>query len=190
MVLAMERQGGTVLGLILIAVGVVFLIGQFANIDVGHYGWPFLVIIPGVVLLIAGIDGGPLRAQGSLPLRPTAGLVIPGMIVTTTGLVLLYQNATDHWESWAYAWALVGPAASGVGVALMGVLRGSDTQIRRGLNTAGVGLALFVGFAAFFEGVLRISGRDFGPIASIGFPLVLVALGVFLLVGRLRAPAA
>ncbi|OLC56631.1 MAG: hypothetical protein AUH85_05820 [Chloroflexi bacterium 13_1_40CM_4_68_4] len=145
---AMERQGGTVLGLILIAVGVVFLIGQFANIDVGHYGWPFLVIIPGVVLLIAGIDGGPLRAQGSLPLRPTAGLVIPGMIVTTTGLVLLYQNATDHWESWAYAWALVGPAASGVGVALMGVLRGSDTQIRRGLNTAGVGLALFVGFAA------------------------------------------
>lgn len=177
----MERQGGFALGLILIAVGVVFLIAQIANIDVGHYGWPLFVIVPGVVLLVAGIAG----AGGA-----GAGLVIPGMIVTAVGLVLLYQNATDHWESWAYAWALVGPTASGLGVALIGLLRGSERQMHAGLNTAGIGFALFLGFAAFFEGVLHISDRDFGPIASIGLPLVLVALGVFLLFGRLRAPSA
>ncbi|TMD61100.1 MAG: hypothetical protein E6I87_04445 [Chloroflexi bacterium] len=173
----MERQGGTVVGLILIAAGVIFLIGQLANFDVGRYGWPLFVIVPGVLLLVAGIAAG----RG-----PSAALVIPGTIVTTVGLVLLYQNATDDWESWAYAWALVGPTASGVGVALMGALQGSPTQIRRGLNTAGVGFAMFLGFAAFFEGVLHISGRDFGPVASVGFPLVLVVLGVLLLVGRLR----
>src|SRR5438105_2364876 len=160
----MERQGGIVLGLILIAAGAVFLFAEVANIDLSHYGWPLLVIVPGLGLIAAGIA----NSRG-----PGVGLVVPGAIVTTAGLVLLYQNATDHWQSWAYAWALVGPTASGLGVALMGLLRGDGQQLRGGLNAAGAGLVLFLGFAAFFEGVLRISGRDFGPVASIGFPLIL-----------------
>lgn len=177
---AVERQGSTVLGLILIASGVVFLLAQFANIDLGRYGWPLIVVVPGVVLLVAGLASGG---------GPTASLVIPGTIVTTVGFVLLYQNTTDHWESWAYAWALVGPTASGVGVALLGWLRKSDQQVRAGLRTAGVGFVMFLGFAAFFEGVVRISGRDFGPIATIGFPLVLITIGAFLIIGRLQARA-
>jgi hypothetical protein len=175
-----QRQGGTALGLILIAAGALFLIAQVANIDIFHYGWPVFVIAPGLLLLAIGVAS----AGG-----PNTGLVIPGTIVTTIGLVLLYANSTNHWESWAYAWALVGPTASGLGVAIMGWLRKNEAQARSGLNTAGVGLATFVAFAAFFEGVLHISGRDFGPIASIGFPLVLIALGVFLVLGRLRETA-
>ena len=51
-------------------------------------------------------------------------MVVGGTVATTVGLVLLYQNNTGHWESWAYAWALVGPAASGLGLALWGAAHG------------------------------------------------------------------
>ena len=39
------------------------------------------------------------------------GLAIAGSIVTVSGLILLIQDATAHYESWAYAWALVFPGA-------------------------------------------------------------------------------
>ena len=172
----MRRGGSSALGVILIVVGLLFLLGQALRIDVGRLGWPFFVIVPGVVLLAYGV----LEAR-----RPTGGLVIPGMIVTTVGLLLLYQNASDHWESWAYAWALVAPTSVGVGIALLGALNGNARQVRGGLWTAGTGLVLFLAFAAFFEGALHISGRDFGVVGSIGFPLVLILVGVLVLVSRL-----
>ena len=53
------------------------------------------------------------------------GMVIGGTVVTTVGLVLLYQDQTGRWESWAYAWALVGPAASGLGLVLWGLRSGN-----------------------------------------------------------------
>ncbi len=69
-----------------------------------------IVIGIGVVILVLGLFVN--REQG---------MVIGGTVVTTVGLVLLYQNTTGRWESWAYAWALVGPAASGLGMALWGI---------------------------------------------------------------------
>ena len=50
------------------------------------------------------------------------GFAIAGSIVTTVGSVLLYQQTTGHWESWAYAWALVGPGAAGLGMLVYGLL--------------------------------------------------------------------
>lgn len=49
--------------------------------------------------------------------RSAAGLTIPGSIITTIGLLLLYQETFDHFESWAYAWALI-PTAVGVGIVI------------------------------------------------------------------------
>ena len=113
------------------------------------------------------------------------GMVIGGTVATTVGLVLFYQNSTGHWESWAYAWALVGPAASGLGLLLWGARTGDPTEIRNGTWALLGGLGLFaVGFL-FFEGVIGISGRQLPlpewvlPVAVIGIGVVILARGIF-----------
>ena len=48
----------------------------------------------------------------------------------------------------------------------------------------GIGAAIFLVGAAFFEGVLHISGREFGFVGQVLLPALLIALGVWLLVRR------
>ena len=109
-----------------------------------------------------------------------SGMVIGGAVVTTVGLVLLYQNQTDHWESWAYAWALVGPAASGLGLALWGIRTADARDVRNGTWGLLGGLAFFaVGFL-FFEGIIGISGEKL-PLPEWALPAVLIAIGVAVL---------
>ena len=61
---------------------------------------------------LSAIELGAVAAKGAFARTGTSPEWIDH-VVTTVGLVLLYQNTTGRWESWAYAWALVGPAASG-----------------------------------------------------------------------------
>ena len=176
----MERRGdlNTGWGLALVALGLILLAGQVGGIDVGRYGWPLAIVAVGVVLLVMGLAG----------LDPTRSIVVPGAIVTTVGAILLYQNTTRHWESWAYAWALI-PASIGLGVALRAALAGAPRQARSGLASASFFLVLFALGFAFFEGVLRISGRDFGAVGQYGFPVLLMLVGAWMLVGRVRLQA-
>jgi hypothetical protein len=164
----LDVGGATALGVLLIVLGGAFLIAQQTGFDVGQIRWPFWVILPGAVLLVAGI----LVPGGS-------GMLIGGSVVTTVGLVLLYQDATDHWESWAYAWALVGPAASGIGTLLAGLRTGNGSMVRAGATGAMVGLGLFAVGYLFFEGILNISGRQL-PLPGWVVPAVVIGLGVAL----------
>ena len=91
------------LGLILLIVGAIALVEQAIQFDVPDAAWPVAIIVPGITLLVVGLI---VRHEAGV------GLIVAGSIVTTVGLVLLYQNATGRWESWAYAWALVGPVSS------------------------------------------------------------------------------
>lgn len=173
---ALDRSGPAVLGAILIVVGVVFLAGQVLNFDLGEISWPFYVIAPGVALLVLGLilPGG-------------TALIIGGSVVTAVGLVLLYQNATDHWESWAYAWGLVGPGAAGIGTFLAGTRNGNAGMVRAGLWQALTGVALFAAGLVFFEGIIGISGRRL-PLPEWLLPAAIVVVGtalvVWALVGR------
>ena len=107
-------------------------------------------------------------------------MVIGGSVVTTVGLVLFYQDQTGSWATWAYAWALVGPAASGLGLLLWGLRSGSSSDVRNGMWALLGGLAIFaVGFL-FFEGIIGISGEQF-PIADWVLPAVVIAIGVVVL---------
>jgi hypothetical protein len=166
------------LGLILIAVGGIFLIGQWAELDWGAATWPFYVIAPGVALAAIGLS----QRHGS-------GLTIAGGIVTMVGLVLLYQNATDHWESWAYAWALVGPGGSGIGMLLFGVRSADRKMARDGFWQIVVAIGLFVAGYLFFEGVIGISGEPL-PLPNWVLPAVIIGLGVLVLVRGVTATRA
>ena len=127
-------------------------------------------VAPGVAMVAFGLT----QRRGS-------GLTIAGSIVSMVGLVLLYQNATDHWESWAYAWALVGPGGSGIGMLLYGTRSGDTRMARDGFFTILTALGLFAAGLVFFEGVIGISGSRW-PLPGWVLPIVLMAIGVVVLV--------
>jgi len=163
------------LGVLLIVLGALFSVGQAAGFDLGRFEWPFFVIIPGLAVSGVGL------AVGS----PTGERITPlGAAVTMVGVILLYQNATDHFESWAYAWALVFPTATGLGQMIYGSLKGSKEMVVTGGRSALIGAALFVVGAFFFELVVGISGFGLG-LGRFGWPLALVFAGIVLLVGGL-----
>jgi hypothetical protein len=157
------------LGAILIIIGILLFIGQLTGFSVGDLGWPMIVVGIGIVLLLVGLF-----------VNREEGLVVAGTITTTVGLVLLYQDQTGHWESWAYAWALVGPAASGLGLIIWGLRSGSPSDVRNGTWSLLAGLGFFVVGYLFFEGVIGISGEKL-PLPGWVLPAVVIAIGVVVL---------
>ncbi len=162
-------MGTALLGVILIAIGIVFLVGQQLEIDWGGATWPFYVMVPGVVLIAFGLT----QPNGS-------GLTVAGSIVTMVGLLLLYQNATDHWESWAYAWALVAPGGSGVGMVLYGTRSADPRMAREGFWQVVTALGILALGFVFFEGIIGISG-DRLPVPEWVMPVVIIGLGLLVL---------
>lgn len=177
-------------GLLLIALGVGLLavnsFGMQLPFDLGSIGWPIFIIAPGVLLLVVGLVTGGDGGQG---------MAVGGGVVTTIGLILAYQSATDHWTSWAYAWALI-PTGVGLSMMLWGALHGRGDVVRDGLSAFGIGIVLFIVGFAFFEGVLHLGG-DKG-LSSLGMqllPIALIAAGALVIVGGIwprrhrRAPS-
>lgn len=166
-----QDRGGLIFGGILIVLGVLFLAERAFGVQFGRFGWPLFVIVPGVLLLAASLAAGG---------REGSGLAVAGAITTVVGLVLAFQNATGLWATWAYAWALVGPAATGLGLIFYGVLKGQRDLVTNGIRSLGSGLALFAAFGLFFEGVIGLSGEPF-LLGSELLPIALIGLGVVLL---------
>lgn len=166
-----------VLGILLVTLGVVFLAAQYLNWDLGASLWPFYVIAPGLALAVLGLTQ-----------RDGSGLTIAGSIVTMVGLVLLYQNSTENWESWAWVWPLIAPGGSGLGMVLYGTRSNNAAMARAGFWQIIVGLALLAGGWIFFEGILGISGSRF-PLPGWVMPLVIIALGALLLLRGVTARA-
>jgi hypothetical protein len=163
------------LGVLLIVLGALFFAGQAAGFGLGRFEWPFFVIIPGLAVSGVGLAAGGTTGERITPL---------GAALTMVGLILLYQNTADHFESWAYAWALVFPTSTGLGRMVYGSLKGSKEMVATGGRSAAIGAALFLVGAFFFELVVGISG--FGiSLGRFDWPLGLVIAGILLLVGGL-----
>jgi hypothetical protein len=160
---------GLALGAILVVAGVILLVAQVADVNVWNLGWPFIIIVAGVGILVFGL----VSANDS-------GMVVGGTVTSSVGLVLAFQNATGLWATWAYAWALVGPAASGLGLLIYGLRAGDRSDIRNGTWGLLGGLGLFpIGFL-FFEGIIGLSGFDLA-IAEWVLPALVIGIGVVIL---------
>ena len=162
------RGGGTALGGLLLLLGILVLAGQAVDVDVGQVGWPFFVIVPGLGLLGLG-----LATDGRLG----EVLAMVGGVVSVNGLVLLVQNATDRFDTWAYAWTLVFVVGPGIGRWLVGVVRGRGELAASGAWLVGVGLAAFLVLMVVFEVVVGVDGRGFGAAGRYGLAALLILAG-------------
>lgn len=170
---------GTLMGAILILLGMLFLAGRFVvsifDFDLGHYAWPFFIIIPGVLMFIA-----------AFLLEPRAGttLAMFGGMVVTTGSILMVQNIFDLYASWAYAWALIAPMSMGLSKLVYGALRGLGDEVKTGLTLAGIGAVIFVVAGAFFELIIGLNGLRLN-VSWLCWPTLLIGAGVLTLIVNL-----
>jgi hypothetical protein len=180
-----EREGGpsaAVLGVLLIAVGILFFIGQLVDFDWGGELWPLYIVGAGAVLVVFGL------AQ-----RGGSGLTIAGSIVAVVGLILFYQEWADHYESWAYVWPLTAPGGSGLGMLLHGTRFDDGKLVRDGMWQIVVALGILAAGFVFFEGIIGLSG-DRWNLPSWAGPALLIGVGLLVLVraittGRRSDPA-
>jgi hypothetical protein len=150
--------------------GAVFLVLQLAPLDASAPLWPFVLIVPGALMvLLAAVPGRDLET-----------LAVPGAFVTTLGLVLGLQALTGRYDTWAYAWALI-PASVGVGRWLQGAIAHDSEQRRDGARLALLGGALFAGFGLYFE-VVAFRGLADGWLVRVVGPVLLIVAGLALLV--------
>ena len=161
-----SNAGTLVVGIALILFGLLALAGQVFRVLDWGYLWPFAIIGFGALFFVAMFAGG----------KGAAAFAIPGSIISGIGLILLFQNITDHWESMSYFWALI-ILFVGVGIYIMGLYGGDENQKRSGWNVMKVGFILFIIFGAFFEML-------FSSNSSILFPLLLILLGGYLVLAR------
>ena len=168
-----QRNAGSLVGgSLLIIFGILALLGKiFQNFNFWNTFWPFFIIGFGLLFFVGMFAGG----------RTVSGLAIPGSIITTIGLMLFYQNITNHWESWSYGWTVI-LMAVGVGIFIMGAWGQNQSQRAAGLRVLRIGLIMFIIFGAFFELVFT-AGRPFG-LRSIVFPAALILLGLYLVLMR------
>ena len=162
-----------VTGGILILFGMLSLFGELLQTNTfAETFWPLIIVGFGILFFMGIWLGG----------KASAGLAIPGSIITVTGIVLFVQNLTHAWESWAYAWALI-VAAVALGNFLSGKISGNESSSKAGLRLMKIALFLFFSFGALFEGLIFTAT----PIHQYGkwiFPLGLILLGSFIIVTR------
>ncbi len=168
-----SNQAATVGGIVLVGLGVLFLVQQAIGFDLGRYGWPLFVMLPGLALL-AAFALGP---------RGAAGLAVPGCVVTMVGMILAIQNTFNLWATWAYAWGLI-VASVGLGLTLQGQRLGQPRVVRTGIYMLESGVLAFLVFATFFELVLDISHLGIGVLRGTLGPAILILAGLYLLLRR------
>jgi len=168
-------RGVLILGASLLIIGVLLLLGQFLRIPLADYLWPFIFIVPGVILFISAVN---MESGGS-------GLAIAGGILTALGGLFLFQSITGFWVSWAYAWSLVAPTSIGLSQWIFGSIKKNDSLVTGGQQLMRVGLTIFaIGFI-FFEIILGISGFGLEQFGLPVIPIALIAIGIFILIRAL-----
>jgi len=99
-----KRQlASTAGGLLVILLGILVLLDRILSLQVHLFSWPLIVLGVGIAFFLGGLG------------TRTPGLVIPGTIIAGIGGILLWQNSTGRWFSWAYVWTLV-PGFVGLGL--------------------------------------------------------------------------
>ncbi|MDR3574414.1 MAG: hypothetical protein P4L50_11155 [Anaerolineaceae bacterium] len=168
----MRNRGTVIAGAALVLFGLFFLIGQFAPQYFGdQYWWPWTIVGVGVIFLVMSLISG------------AGGLAMPGSILTGTGLMLYWQNLTQHWYTWAYSWTLA------VGLVGLGLILGAviDVRMRRALP-AGLILTIISAAAFGLYSWLYAQGLWRWPYIIIGVGVIFMLLAVLVRIAPFMIP--
>ncbi len=162
-----STQRNQIIGSVLIVLGGLLWLARASNLNFGEIFWPFFILLPGAALITVAFNNS-----------KRSDLAVPGSLLTTLGLIFLFQSITGYFESWAYVWALI-PTSVGVGRALQGSLSGDRDKAQKGEREARNGLITLAIFFVFFEVIIGLGGR--GIFDNLLFPLLLIGTGAYLL---------
>jgi hypothetical protein len=172
------RNRDVAIGVFLVLLGIVLLLGQLFQFDVGHYGWPLFILVPGLFLMALGLGR---RETGGL------GTTVVGSAIAMTGLILFIQNLFDLYQTWAYAWTLIFPFSIGLGFLLHGLVARVEYEREIGGWLVLIGIGLFLVGALFFEAVIGLSSERLGRNGRIILSVLVILLGLgVLLASQLR----
>jgi hypothetical protein len=161
-----SNVGALIGGALLIGFGLLSLVSRVFDAFNWGFLWPFIIIGLGALFFIAMFATG----------KSGAAFAVPGSIVGGIGLVLLFQNITQHWESMSYFWTLI-VMFVGLGIFIMGWYGEEESQRHAGLRVMRVGFIMFIIFGAFFEMI-------FSSFNGMIFPVLLILLGIYLVLAR------
>lgn len=167
-----NNRSSMIIGTLLLATGILALLGQIFGQGGRGLLWPVIIIGFGMAFFVGMLLGG----------RSFGPLAVPGSIITGIGLILFIQNFFSIWETWSYTWALI-VCFVGIGLFIYGSWSDLPDLRGSGLKIAQVGLILFLIFGILFEGVFAISGIT-QPVSGLLWPIVLIVLGLGMLVIR------
>jgi hypothetical protein len=155
--------------ILLIGLGVLFLASNFISGYFLQRAWPGIFYAMAAALYLPPFLWGPDR-------RRLAGLLIPGSIMLSLGLIFTYNVLTGDWLSWAYGWSLI-VAGVGLGLAL-GARLGEW-----GRSSTWVGIWMLVASVAVFSVFGALFG---GPVLKTSAPVMLVISGLVLILAGFR----
>jgi hypothetical protein len=165
-----RKNAGAVSGLILIGLGLMFMLSNFAQVNVLGVLWPLLIIAFGGAFFAGMVAGG----------KGAGGLAIPGSIFTLLGLVFFAIQVLNHWEAMSYAWSVFVFWGIGIGLLINSWWSNKPELKRGGYTMLALGSVFLLVFGAFFELLFR-AGNAIGYF----WPAMLIAGGALLLLGRL-----
>ncbi|MEO8245737.1 MAG: hypothetical protein ABI622_01335 [Chloroflexota bacterium] len=171
----MSRTIELFVGILLLAVGVLIIAGEWIRTFLGDLGvtpelwawWPALLVGVSLFFLAPAVFGEQHR-------RLRAGMVIPGVVLAAMGGAALYTSLTDRWNSWSYLWSVF-PFSVGLGMYAAGWIADAPAFKWIGAGVAAGGVVAYVAFATAF------GGEAFRLVAAVG----IIALGMALTVGGL-----
>ena len=150
------------LGLILILIGILALVTQFLNISLFSMAnlWPLFILIPGLCFELTYFR-----------LKRDPGILVPGGILTTIGLLFLFETLTN-WRFAVYTWPIY-PLAVAIGLFQLYWFGGKDKGL---LIPVGILAAVATwGWLGQFFMLLN---------HSLFVPIILIVLGLMIIFRR------
>ena len=171
----MRGRASIYFSLLLIVGGLLFLAANVGGPWLGIWWgqlWPGLLLLLGIATCLPIFVWWEER-------RNLSPLLVPGVIFAANAAIFGYNTLTGDWDAWAYLWTLE-PLAVGAGLFATWLVGPRHALLLWAAGIlAAVSLVLFAVFGALFG----------SPLAGVMAPIVLIALGLFLLARGLRRRA-
>lgn len=151
------KTSNTLTGIIIIIIGALLLLMNFDLIDLNFdYLWPLFILLPGLIFEISYFGN-----------RKDPGLLVPGGILTTIGL-LFYVNVFYGWHLMPYLWPVF-PLAVAIGLLQLYIFGPRDTGVLIASSIVG-------GFS-----IVSLSFTLFNFSFDLALPILLILIGIMVI---------